>query len=178
MAQQIINNWGGREWVYNMFGTMIATDGRNLWRLRRWMWEYSKVLVLFNIRIGTGAVHSQVLQSLLTKLGGYRQGEFEKLLLKVRRMAPDACKLTRRQIMVDVRKKRKNERKYQVNKQVPRTEVTVEIELGKIDDVVAWACNGTDLVEGSRCMGKVLMRCTICNEGRNLDKYLKKVGFG
>ena len=175
IAQQITNTWGGREWVCNIFSTMIASDVRNLWRLRRWMMEYNKVLVVFNISVGVDGVHCKLLLSLLTKLCDDRQGEFEKLLLKMRRMAPGAFKLTRRQIMVDLRKKLKGE--YEVNNQVPRTEVTVEIQLGRLAVDVAWVCDGTDLVESSDCNAQMLTRCTICNEGRNLEKYLNKLGF-
>ena len=106
------------------------------------MMEYNKVLVVFNISVGAEGENCKLLLSLLMKLRNGRLGEFEKLLLKLRRMAPSAFKLTRRQIMVDLRKMRKGE--YEVNNQVARTEVTVEIQLGRLDEDVAWACNGTD----------------------------------
>ena len=135
--------------------------------------EYNKVLVVFNISVGAEGENCKLLLSLLMKLRNGRLGEFEKLLLKLRRMAPSAFKLTRRQIMVDLRKKRKGE--YEVNNQVARTEVTVEIQLGRLDEDVAWACNGTDLVESGDCNAQMITRCTICNEGRNLEKLFEQI---
>jgi len=120
-----MNDWGGKEWANNVMATMIGLDSRNIWRLRRWMMEYDRVLVVFNIILSSEqmeiAEDRQWRASLAKKLIDASGWEFGCLLSQIGTETVDtstgAVVSIIHESMVDVRTKRGGEK----GREVPRS---------------------------------------------------------